>query len=222
MTLLASTSDFHDLWVILRGGEDEDRAVRDAAVAFRAGCASGVAVGGAGGAGGFPGEPCLRLGPARRRPDRSIRYDNLKPAVSRVLFGRTRSSPTGGWRSARTTASPRSTASLATKAVARRAASRVRAARFRRNHCVPMPIVDSIDELNALHSGLTVMACAVGRCARSEVCSTRCLRRCHASHEFRQVPLEATAVGMRLKCPFCFWKTAPARAARRSARASSR
>jgi transposase len=29
-------------------------------------------------------------------PTDQIRYDNLKPAVSRVLFGRTRSSPTAG------------------------------------------------------------------------------------------------------------------------------
>jgi hypothetical protein len=50
--------DFHDLWVILRGDQDEDRAVHDAAVVLGSGRAPGVAVAGAG---GVSGKPRLRL-----------------------------------------------------------------------------------------------------------------------------------------------------------------
>ena len=50
--------DFHDLWVILRRGEDEDRAVHDAAVVFGPGGAPGFVVAGAG---GVPGGARLRV-----------------------------------------------------------------------------------------------------------------------------------------------------------------
>ena len=55
--------DFHDLWVILRGVEDEDRLVHDAVVVLWPGGAPGVAVAGAG---GVPGRPRLCVRPARR------------------------------------------------------------------------------------------------------------------------------------------------------------
>lgn len=57
-----------------------------------------------------------------------IRYDNLKPAVIRVLKGRDRSSRTGSSRCALTTASTRSSVSRARAARTRRAASRERSA----------------------------------------------------------------------------------------------
>jgi transposase len=70
-------------------GEDEDRVVLDASVVLGSGGAPGVTVAGQ--------EAFLeahvfafeRLGGI---PTGHIRYDNLKPAVSRVFFGRARRS----------------------------------------------------------------------------------------------------------------------------------
>ena len=61
-------------------------------------------------------------------PTGKIRYDNLRSAVSRVLFGRSRTESDRWVRSGPTTASTRSTATPASRARTRRAASRVRAA----------------------------------------------------------------------------------------------
>jgi hypothetical protein len=83
-------------------------------------------------------------------PTEQIRYDNLKPAVSRVLFGRTR------------TESDRRVAFRSHygfdpfycrpghEGSHEKGGVEGEGGRFRRNHCVPMPVVDSIEELNAL------------------------------------------------------------------------
>jgi hypothetical protein len=83
-------------------------------------------------------------------PLKQIRYDNLKPAVSRVLFGRTRVE-SDRWVAFRSHygfdafyCRPGHEGSHEKGGV------EGEGGRFRRNHCVPMPVVDSIDELNAL------------------------------------------------------------------------
>ena len=129
-------------------GEDQDRAVHDAAVVL-----------GPGGAPAFltQGQEAFleghvyafdRLGGV---PVDKIRYDNLNSAVSRVLFGRTRASPTERWvafplalRVRRLVLPPGHEGSHEKGGV------EGEGGRFRRNHCVPMPVVDSIEELNAL------------------------------------------------------------------------
>jgi hypothetical protein len=79
-----------------------------------------------------------------------IRYDNLKPAVSRVLFGRTRVE-SDRWVAFRSHygfdafyCRPGHEGSHEKGGV------EGEGGRFRRTHCVPMPVVDSIEELNAL------------------------------------------------------------------------
>ena len=79
-----------------------------------------------------------------------IRYDNLKSAVSRVLFGRNRSE-SDRWVAFRSHygfdafyCQPGHEGSHEKGGV------EGEGGRFRRSHCVPMPAVDSIDELNAL------------------------------------------------------------------------
>jgi hypothetical protein len=83
-------------------------------------------------------------------PLEQIRYDNLKPAVSRVLFGRTRQE-SQRWVAFRSHyqfdpfyCRPGHEGSHEKGGV------EGEGGRFRRNHCVPMPVVGSIDELNAL------------------------------------------------------------------------
>jgi hypothetical protein len=83
-------------------------------------------------------------------PLAQIRYDNLKPAVSRVLFGRTRVE-SDRWVAFRSHygfdafyCRPGHEGSHEKGGV------EGEGGRFRRNHCVPMPVVDSIEELNAL------------------------------------------------------------------------
>lgn len=79
-----------------------------------------------------------------------IRYDNLKPAVSRVLCGRTRQE-TERWVAFRSHYGfdpfycvPGHEGSHEKGGV------EGEGGRFRRNHCVPMPVVESIEELNEL------------------------------------------------------------------------
>ncbi len=57
---------------------------------------------------------------------RRVRYDNLKPAVARVLRGRNRRRTSGSWPCAPTSGSTRSSASPASPAATRRAAWRAR------------------------------------------------------------------------------------------------
>ena len=83
-------------------------------------------------------------------PVDKIRYDNLNAAVSRVLFGRTRQE-TGRWVAFRSHygfdafyCQPGHEGSHEKGGV------EGEGGRFRRTHCVPMPRVDSIEDLNAL------------------------------------------------------------------------
>jgi hypothetical protein len=83
-------------------------------------------------------------------PIDKIRYDNLKPAVSRVLFGRTRVE-SDRWVAFKSHygfdsfyCRPGHEGSHEKGGV------EGEGGRFRRNHCVPMPVVDSIEELNEL------------------------------------------------------------------------
>ena len=83
-------------------------------------------------------------------PTDKIRYDNLNSAVTQVLFGRSRQE-NDRWIAFRSHygfeawyCQPGHEGSHEKGGV------EGEGGRFRRNHCVPMPVVDSIDELNAL------------------------------------------------------------------------
>jgi hypothetical protein len=139
--------DFHDLWVLLRGVKTKTalftmRLSCSARAAHRASLSQGQEAFLEGHVYAFD-----RLGGV---PTDKIRYDNLKPAVSRVLFGRTRVE-TQRWVAFRSTygfdafyCQPGHEGSHEKGGV------EGEGGRFRRNHCVPMPRVDSIAELNAL------------------------------------------------------------------------
>ena len=139
--------DFHDLWVLLGGVKTKTalftmRLSCSARAAHRASLSQGQEAFLEGHVHAFD-----RLGGV---PTEKIRYDNLKPAVSRVLFGRTRVE-TQRWVAFRSTygfeafyCQPGHEGSHEKGGV------EGEGGRFRRNHCVPMPRVDSIAELNAL------------------------------------------------------------------------
>src|SRR5680860_1846538 len=139
--------DFHDLWVLLRGVKTKTalftmRLSCSARAAHRASLSQGQEAFLEGHVHAFD-----RLGGV---PTDKIRYDNLNPAVSRVLFGRTRVE-TQRWVAFRSTygfeafyCQPGHEGSHEKGGV------EAEGGRFRRNHCVPMPRVDSIAELNAL------------------------------------------------------------------------
>jgi hypothetical protein len=139
--------DFHDLWVILRGVKMKTalftmRLSFSARAAHRASLSQGQEAFLEGHVYAFN-----RLGGV---PVGKVRYDNLKPAVSRVLFGRTRQE-TGRWIAFRSHygfdafyCQPGHEGSHEKGGV------EGEGGRFRRTHCVPMPRVDSIGELNAL------------------------------------------------------------------------
>ena len=139
--------DFADLWVILRGvktktflftlrmsysGKSVHRAfITQAQEAFLEGhVAAFTELGGT--------------------PIDKIRYDNLKAAVSRVLFGR------GREESARWTAFKSHFGFDAfycepgVEGAHEKGGVEGEGGRFRRNHCVPMPEVDSLEQLNEL------------------------------------------------------------------------
>jgi hypothetical protein len=83
-------------------------------------------------------------------PVTHIRYDNLKSAVTRVLFGRTRIESTK-WITFRSHYGFDAFYCRPGKEGAHeKGGVEVEGGRFRRNHCVPMPVVESIEELNAL------------------------------------------------------------------------
>ena len=82
-------------------------------------------------------------------PFDKIRYDNLRSAVHRVLFGRNRASRGAGWRFGRTTGSTRSTACPGKDGAHEKGGVEGDGGRFRRTHLVPVPQVDTLAELNA-------------------------------------------------------------------------
>jgi len=142
--------DFHDLWVVL-GGVKTKTALFTMRLSFSGRAAHRASL--------SQGQEAFleshvyafeRLGGV---PLDKIRYDNLKPAVSRVLCGRTRQE-TDRWVAFRSHYGfdpfycvPGHEGSHEKGGVEGEGG---RWARFRRNHCVPMPVVDSIEELNEL------------------------------------------------------------------------
>jgi Mu transposase, C-terminal domain len=139
--------DFHDLWVILRGVKIKTalftmRLSFSGRAAHRASLSQGQEA--------FLESHAYALERLGGVPLDKIRYDNLKPAVSRVLFGRTRLE-SDRWVAFRSHygfdafyCRPGHEGSHEKGGV------EGEGGRFRRNHCVPMPVVDSIEELNAL------------------------------------------------------------------------
>jgi transposase len=118
-------ADFHDLWVILRGVKTKTalftmRLSFSGRAAHRASLSQGQEA--------FLESHVYAFGRLGGVPLDQIRYDNLKPAVSRVLFGRSRVE-SDRWVAFRShSVSTRSTASPATRAATRRAGWRARAA----------------------------------------------------------------------------------------------
>jgi len=139
--------DFHDLWVILRGVKTKTalftmRLSHSARAAHRAYLTEGQEAFLEGHVYGF-----ARLG---GMPCEKVRYDNLTSAVKQVLFGRSRQE-NERWISFKSHygfeawyCQPGHEGSHEKGGV------EGEGGRFRRNHCVPMPVVDSVDELNAL------------------------------------------------------------------------
>ena len=139
--------DFHDLWVILRGIKTKAalftmRLSCSGRAAHRASLSQGQEA--------FLESHVYAFERLGGVPTEQIRYDNLKPAVSRVLFGRTRVE-SDRWVVFRSHygfdpfyCRPGHEGSHEKGGV------EGEGGRFRRTHCVPMPVVDSIEELNAL------------------------------------------------------------------------
>jgi transposase len=139
--------DFHDLWVLLRGVKTKTalftmRLSFSGRAAHRASLSQGQEA--------FLESHVYAFGRLGGVPLDQIRYDNLKPAVSRVLFGRSRVE-SDRWVAFRSHygfdafyCQPGHEGSHEKGGV------EGEGGRFRRTHCVPMPAVDSIDELNAL------------------------------------------------------------------------
>ena len=139
--------DFHDLWVVLGGVKTKTtlftmRLSYSGRAAHRAFLTEGQEAFLEGHVYGFDrlgGVACDKL-----------RYDNLNSAVTKVLFGRSRQE-NERWISFKSHygfeawyCQPGHEGSHEKGGV------EGEGGRFRRNHCVPMPVVDSIDELNAL------------------------------------------------------------------------
>src|SRR5205823_10826824 len=139
--------DFHDLWVILRGIKTKTalftmRLSYSGRAAHRASLSQGQEA--------FLESHVYALERLGGVPTDQIRYDNLKPAVSRVLFGRSRVE-SDRWTAFRSHygfdafyCRPGHEGSHEKGGV------EGEGGRFRRTHCVPMPVVDSIEELNVL------------------------------------------------------------------------
>ncbi len=139
--------DFHDLWVVLAGVKTKTalftmRLSFSGRAAHRAFATQGQEAFLEGHVYGFD-----RLGGV---PVDKIRYDNLNSAVKQVLFGRSRQE-NERWIAFRSHygfeawyCQPGHEGSHEKGGV------EGEGGRFRRTHCVPMPVVDSIDELNAM------------------------------------------------------------------------
>jgi transposase len=139
--------DFHDLWVMLRGIKTKTalftmRLSFSGRAAHRASLSQGQEA--------FLESHVYAFDRLGGVPLEQIRYDNLKPAVSRVLFGRTRVE-SDRWVAFKSHygfdsfyCRPGHEGSHEKGGV------EGEGGRFRRNHCVPMPVVDSIEELNEL------------------------------------------------------------------------
>jgi hypothetical protein len=139
--------DFHDLWVILQGIKTKTalftmRLSYSGRAVHRASPSQGQEA--------FLEAHVHAFGRLAGVPLVQVRYDNLKPAVSRVLFGRSRAE-SDRWVAFRSHygfdafyCQPGHEGSHEKGGV------EGEGGRFRRNHCVPMPAVGTVDELNAL------------------------------------------------------------------------
>jgi transposase len=139
--------DFHDLWVILRGIKTKTalftmRLSFSGRSAHRASLSQGQEA--------FLEGHVYAFERLAGVPLDKIRYDNLKSAVAQVLFGRRREE-TDRWVAFRSHygfdafyCQPGHEGSHEKGGV------EGEGGRFRRNHCVPIPVVDSIEELNGL------------------------------------------------------------------------
>ena len=139
--------DFHDLWVMLAGAKTKTalftmRLSYSARAAHRAFLTQGQEA--------FLEGHVYALQRLDGVPCDKIRYDNLNSAVKQVLFGRSRQE-NERWIAFRSHygfeawyCQPGHEGSHEKGGV------EGEGGRFRRNHCVPMPVVDSIEELNAL------------------------------------------------------------------------
>lgn len=139
--------DFHDLWVVL-GGVKTKTALFTMRLSFSGRAAHRASL--SQGQEAFLESHVYAFDRLGGVPTEHIRYDNLKPAVSRVLFGRTRIE-SERWVAFRSHygfdafyCRPGHEGSHEKGGV------EGEGGRFRRNHCVPMPVVDSIEELNVL------------------------------------------------------------------------
>ncbi|HUB37506.1 MAG TPA: IS21 family transposase [Streptosporangiaceae bacterium] len=139
--------DFHDLWVILAGVKTKT-ALFTMRLSYSGRAVHRVSL--SQGQEAFLEAHVHAFGRLGGVPLEQIRYDNLKPAVSRVLFGRSRVE-SDRWIAFRSHygfdafyCQPGHEGSHEKGGV------EGEGGRFRRNHCVPMPAVASIDELNAL------------------------------------------------------------------------
>ena len=139
--------DFHDLWVILRGVKTKTalftmRLSYSGRAVHRASLSQGQEA--------FLESHVYAFERVGGVPLDKIRYDNLKPAVSRVLFGRTRVE-SERWVAFRSHYGFDAFYCLpGHEGSHEKGGVEGEGGRFRRNHCVPMPVVESVDELNAL------------------------------------------------------------------------
>jgi hypothetical protein len=139
--------DFHDLWVILRGVKTKTalftmRLSNSGRAAHRAFLIQGQEAFLEGHVYGFN-----RLGGI---PVVRVRYDNLNSAVKQVLFGRSRQE-NERWIAFRSHYGFEAWyCQPGYEGGHEKGGVEGEGGRFRRTHCVPMPVVDSIEELNAL------------------------------------------------------------------------
>jgi transposase len=139
--------DFHDLWVGLAGIKTKTalftmRLSYSGRAVHRASLSQGQEA--------FLEAHVHAFGQLGGVPTEQIRYDNLKPAVSRVLFGRSRTE-SEKWVAFRSHYGFDAFYCIAGhEGSHEKGGVEGEGGRFRRTHCVPMPAVGSVDELNAL------------------------------------------------------------------------
>jgi transposase len=139
--------DFHDLWVFLRGVKTKTalftmRLSYSGRAVHRASLSQGQEA--------FLEAHVYAFGRLGGVPAEKIRYDNLTSAVKRVVFGRTRVE-NQRWVTFRSHYQFDAWYCLpGHEGSHEKGGVEGEGGRFRRNHCVPMPAVESIEELNTL------------------------------------------------------------------------
>lgn len=139
--------DFHDLWVILRGVKTKTalftmRLSYSGRAAHRAFLTQGQEA--------FLEGHVYAFNRFGGLPVDKVRYDNLNSAVTRVLFGRYRQENERWVTFCSHYGFQPWYCQPGHEGSHEKGGVEGEGGRFRRNHCVPMPVVDSIDELNAL------------------------------------------------------------------------